>query len=183
MIVVIGELGARGERGATAQAVAVRAAAVGSRVEIVGLVPDDAEGDRRILAFAAADVGHAAVLRGVTRALEAEDVDLALRYLPDIRVIVGVGLSEAIVAVVSEQAAWSGAALIVVRTGKDQAGADADAGAATLPEGAVVLEAPPSDPDGTFAGFVGSFAARLDGGATAADAWAATTRELAVDPA
>ena len=180
MIVLLGDLAARSERATSAQTVAARAAAAGSRVEIVGIVPDDPDGDVRMLALAAADVGHAAVLRGPARPLEAEDVELALRYLPEVRVIVVVDAPAAALRAAHEQAGWSGAALIVVR-GVSAAVPEVDD--ATLPEGAVVLEAPASDPDGTFAGFVGAFAARLDEGATPSDAWAATTRALAVDPA
>jgi len=151
----------------------------GAAAQVVAVVPDDPGGDRRLLELAAAGVGHAAVLRGPARALEAADVDLALRYLADVRVVVAVGLAESVVAAVAERATWAGTVLVVIgEPGSDGAGV----GAVTLPEGAIVLEAPGSDPDGTFAGFVGALAARLDRGATPADAWAATTRELAVDP-
>jgi len=178
VIVVCGDLPGHGERRAFAQTVAVRAAGEGARVELVGVIPDNPEGDRRLLELSGARVGHAAVLRAPDRALEPEDVDLALRYLPEIRVIVCVGLPAAILAKASEGAGWLGAALVVVRSG---AAGTADE-EMPLADGAVVLEAPPSDPDGTFAGFVGAFAARVDAGATPADAWAATTRDLHVDP-
>jgi hypothetical protein len=118
------------------------------------------------------------MLRGPARALEGADVDLALRYLSDVRVVVTVGLVPAAVAAAAERASWAGAPLIVIR----DAGTGADAEAGELPDGAIVLEAPASDPEGTFAGLIGAFAARLDEGATPADAWAATTRALAVDP-
>ena len=180
MIVLLGDLGAGGGgRIAPVQANATRAAAAGSRVEIVGIVPDDPDGDRRILALAGAGIGHAAVLRGPSRPLEAEDVDLALRYLPEVGVIVAVDASGAALRAAQEQAGWSDATFLIVR----QASTTDEDGDRALPDGAVVLEAPPADPDGTFAGFVGALAAKIDGGATPADAWAATTRELAVDPA
>jgi hypothetical protein len=156
--------------------VAARAAAAGAEVQVVGLVPDEPAGDRLLLELAAERIGHAAVLREPARDVEAADLDLALRYLPEVRVIVVVAMAPGVVAAAAEHAAWSGAALVVL-----DRGSDGGEPAPELPEGAVVLQAPASDPDGTFAGFVGAFAARLDGGATPADAWAATTRELAVD--
>ena len=177
MIVICGDL--RGTApGTSPPAIAARAAAAGAVVQLVGVVADDDGGDRLLLELAAAKVGHAAVLRGPARDLEPADIDLALRYLPEVRVIVTVDVAPAGVAVASEQAGWSGAALVVIRSARDE-------GPATppeLPDSVVVMEAPASDPDGTFSGFVGTFAARLDAGATSADAWAATTHELAVDP-
>ncbi len=177
MIVVCGELTGKLMGGASPAAVARAAAAAGATVQVVGLVSDDADGDRRLLEFAAAGIGHVAVLRGPARELEAADVDLALRYLPEIRVIVTVGVPPAILATASEHASWSGAALVAVTFAAPGAAGDQP----MFSEGAVVLEAPPSDLDGTFAGFVGAFAARSDAGATPADAWAATTKALAVD--
>ena len=134
--------------------------------------------DRLLLELATEGIGHAAVLREPARELEAADLDLALRYLPEVRVVVVVEMPAPIVAAAAERTQWSGAALIVLgRAPGRRARRRRD-----LPDGAIVLEAPASDPDATFAGFVGAFAARLDAGATAADAWAATTRELAVEP-
>jgi hypothetical protein len=176
VIVVCGDLGA-GSPGASVTALAARAAAAGASVQVVGIVADDPDGDRCLLELATANISHAAVLRGPARDLESADIDLALRYLPDVKVIVTVDVAPAGVAVASEQAGWSGAALIVI-------GAAIAGVAATppdLPDRAIVIQAPASDPEGTFAGFVGVFAARLDSGAAPADAWAATTRELAVD--
>lgn len=179
MIVVCGDLAPRPARQVSVVRLAARAVGDGVAVQAVGVVSDDAEGDRRIHELVAAGVGHAAVLRGPVRPLDAADVDLALRYLADVRVVVTVGLAEAAVASAAERATWGGATLIVVNSpGSTGNGTEV----AAVPEDAIVLEAPASDPDGTFAGFVGSLAARLDGGATPADAWAATTRELAVDP-
>jgi hypothetical protein len=177
VIVICGDL-RRAAPGVSPAAVAARAASAGAVVQLVGVVPDDDDGDRQLLELATANVGHAAVLRGPARDLEPADVDLALRYLPDVRVIVTVDVAPAGVAVASERAGWSGAALVVIRSVRDQGPATSP----ELPDSAVVMEAPASDPDGTFAGFVGTFAARLDAGATSTDAWAATTRELAVDP-
>jgi hypothetical protein len=88
--------------------------------------------------------------------------------------------------VASDHAEWLGARLVVVERPERSGEAAVDGeppGIEGITDGAIVLEAPTSDPDGTFAGFVGSLAARLDAGATPADAWAETTRQLAVDPA
>jgi hypothetical protein len=177
VIVVCGEFGRPSGRGTSALAVAARAAAVGAAVQAVGVVPDDPEGDRALMELSAAGVGHVAVLRGPGRALEGADVDLALRYLADVRVVVGIGLDGGAAAAAAERAGWAGATLIVVR----RAGLAADAPGGEVAGGGIELEAPASDPDGTFAGFVGALAAGIDAGATPADAWTATTRSLAVD--
>jgi len=178
VIVICGDPAGHNGRGVSAAAVARLAVAGGSSVEVVGIVPDDASGDRVLLELSADGIGHAAVLREPARELEAADLDLALRYLPEVRVVVVVAMPAPIVATAADRTQWSGAALIVVSQGS----AGDAAPPAELPNGVIVLEAPPNDPDATFAGFVGAFAARVDAGATVADAWAATTRELAVDP-
>lgn len=99
--------------------------------------------------------------------LDAGDVDLALRYLPDMAVLVLAEPSTPeTVAVVAQAAQWSDARLIVV------------VGDSTpphgLPEDAIVFEAPPDDPDGEFARLVGSFAAALDEGDEPGEAFRAT---------
>ena len=177
MIVTCGALGGASGRGVSAAAVARRAAANGASVQVVGVLPEGPVADRLLLELAAEGIGHAAVLREPARDLEAADLDLALRYLPEVRVVVVVEMQSPVVAAAAERTQWSGAALIVL----GRAPGDGTALPADLPDGVIVLEAPASDPDATFAGFVGAFAARLDAGATAADAWAATTHELAVD--
>ncbi len=96
--------------------------------------------------------------------LEAADIELAVRYLPEVRVIVvAMALDEAAARVVAEEAAATGAAVIVIV-----------APGTSIPDaltGATVLEAPASDPDGAFARLVGAFAAALDAGASAAEAF------------
>jgi hypothetical protein len=158
--------------------IARRVVVAGAGAQLVGVVTDEAEGDAWLLELAAQGIGHAAVLREPARELEAADLDLALRYLPEVRIVVVVEMPAPIVAAAADQIQWSGAALIVV----GRAASDSEISPPNLPDGAIVLESPATDPDGTFAGFVGVLAARLDAGATAADAWAATTSELAVDP-
>jgi hypothetical protein len=183
MIVVCGALRRDGTRSSTAVVIAERAAAAArdaSAVQVVGVMPDDPGGDARLAALAAAGIGHVAVLRGLERPLDAADIDLAIHYLPGVRVVVGVDLPGPALVALAAAAAFSGAVAIVVTTAAGpSAGPGAPAG--SLPEGVVVLAAPASDPDGTFAGFVASFCLRLEAGESPADAWASTVRALAVD--
>ncbi|MEO7664223.1 MAG: hypothetical protein ABIV26_03790 [Candidatus Limnocylindrales bacterium] len=189
VIVVCGEIAEWGLprlRGADLSAVARAAARDGSPVQLITIVPDGPDGDARLHGLAASGVGHVAVLRTAARSLEPADVDLALGYLPDTHVVIAIGLAGPVLQVALERAAWAAAAAIVVEaaskaTPGNRAAAPGETANIPGADGAVVLQAPPSDPDGTFAGFVGSFAARIDAGATSADAWAATTRALAVD--
>ena len=114
--------------------------------------------------------------------LEPADIELALRYLPDYRVLVVADqLDDASLRVVTAAAGWNGAALIVV----------AAAGDARPPIGddATIIEAPLDDPDGAFAAVVGAYAAALDRGEEPAEAfttastsvgWAAVATDSAV---
>ncbi|MEO8208486.1 MAG: hypothetical protein ABI598_05580 [Chloroflexota bacterium] len=203
MIAICGSLEPLGRHEALAAAVAVRAAALDATVEVVGIVPEGQDGDATLLALSAVGVGHAAALRAAVRPLESADLDLALRYLPDLRVVVAIGLDSQLMPALAEAAAFAGAPLIVVAAHEalaheasaygasaheasaggamDHASA-ADAESGALPESAIVLQAPVSDPDGTFAGFVATFASRLDAGDSPADAWMGTLQALAVDP-
>ncbi len=151
--------------------IARRAAAAGRRTEVVGTVPGDAAGDGRLIELSAAGVGHATVTRTMADP-EAADVELALRYLPDVQVVVLVAPPPALVPVAASAAAWSGAQLILV---------DEVAPAAPLAVEPIVLDAPASDPDGTFAGFVAALAVRLDAGVKPGVAWGETVAALAAD--
>ena len=179
MIVVCGQLDPLTRKDSLAFVVAELAARGGARVEIVGLLPDDAAGDRLVLRLAAAGVGHAALLRSPTRPLEAADIELALRYLPDVRVVVATDLEAELVPVLAAGTAFAGAALVVVASRADASLAVPHDWAAD--DSTIVMAAPAQDPDGTFAGFVAGFAGRLDAGAVPADAWSATITSLAVD--
>ena len=100
--------------------------------------------------------------------LDAADVDLALRYLPEYQVIVvAERLGEDTLRVVSDAARWSGAALVVVGRVDDLTGLPADA----------TVFAPPDDgdPDGAFAAMVGAYAAGLDRGEDPRTAFAAAS--------
>ncbi len=106
--------------------------------------------------------------------LEAGDIEMALRYLANPRVVVvaepltGPALSAAV-----DGAAFAGANLIVLTT----AGSAANRGAAgaapnlpDLPEEATLLQMPLDD-DGSFARLVGAYAASLDAGVEPAAAF------------
>ncbi|HET9457876.1 MAG TPA: PfkB family carbohydrate kinase [Candidatus Limnocylindrales bacterium] len=101
--------------------------------------------------------------------LDAADIGLALRYIPEYRVIV---IAEPLAPDALEAAAaaarWAGAALVVI------IGAGEAPPTALGPE-ATVLEAQVDDPDGTFARVVGEYAARLERGEPPAEAFAAAS--------
>jgi hypothetical protein len=162
--------------------IATRAAAAGARTEVLGVTPAGEAGDRQLGELAAARVGHATVIRSAASGIEAADLDLALRYLPEVRVIVLVSPGPALLSTAAAAASWSGASLIVV--GPLEAEAAAALGPATAGPGApIVLEPPARDADGAFSGVVAALAVRLDAGEDAAKAWRATVATLAIDPA
>jgi hypothetical protein len=113
----------------------------------------------------AVPVGGDPVTPAASPGLDAADVGLALRYLPDHRVIVAVHPDgPAITAEVVAAAAWSGAHLLVI--------AD-PAAPLDVPEGAVVLAVDPATAE-RLGPLVGRYAALVDAGSTPADAFAAT---------
>ena len=163
--------------------IARRAAATGARTEIVGLAPTGADGDRLLVELAAAGIGHATVTRSAAGGIEPADLDLALRYLPDVRAIVLSRPSASLLEPAIAAASWSGATLIVVAPrdsgelagmgGSDAAGPRRDP---------IILEPPAHDPDGAFAGVVAALAVRLDAGEDPSSAWQSTVAALAIDP-
>lgn len=175
-MIVVGIIGAPGQDDDLAAEVARRAATTGARVEMVGAVAGDAAGDRRLVGLAQAGVGHATVTRTGANGIEAADLELALRYLPEIRAIVLVRPDSSLLPVATSAGAWAGAGLVIV--------GDSDPGADSGPAlgDAIVLDPPRSDPDGTFAGFVAALAVRLDAGERPGAAWSSTVAALAVDP-
>jgi hypothetical protein len=186
-VIVVGILGPSG--GAVAE-IARRAAATGARTEVVGAAPAGGDGDRLLLQLAAARVGHATVTRSNSAAvanpavgtagqpaIEPADLELALRYLPDVRAIVLVAPTPALLATAAAAAGFGGATLVVVGP-VDSAAVDA-----LGPPLPIVLDPPAHDPDGAFAGLVAALAARIDAGEAAAAAWAATLTELTIEPA
>jgi hypothetical protein len=94
--------------------------------------------------------------------LDASDLELALRYLPDYDVVVvAQPLDESAAAAVVAAARWAGARLVIVAPIEGP-----------TPDDATVLEPPADDPEGSFATLVGRYAAALDRGADPADAFA-----------
>lgn len=181
-MIVVGFLGAPGREGQLAQDIARQAAAAGARVEMVGVAAADETGDALLLELAAAGVGHATAVRSGADGLDAADLDLALNYLPEIRAIVLVGPDPSLIPAAAAESGWSGAGLVLVTT-KDQPhdGATTDTPDTGDVPNAIVIEAPPSDPDGTFAGLVAALAVRLELGDDPKAAWQSTAAALAVD--
>jgi hypothetical protein len=166
-----------GRTSGAASAVARRIAARGAAAEIVAPVRPDAAGDKALAGLAAAGVRHAAVLRTGANRLEPADVELALRYLPDVRAIVVADDADGLGQVATEAAAWSSAPLVLVTDGA--APAEGEAGDGSRP--VVVLQRPSADPDEAFAGFVAALAVRLEAGDDAAGAFESARRELGVE--
>ena len=170
MIVVLGrpQLDERGALSGRAGRIAAAAAGAGAGVEIVGGVIDDGTGDATITALGRQRIGHAAVLRTSQAGepqLDAADIELALRYLTECRVLVIADpLGDAALATAIDGARYHGAELVVAAT---QARLPDDDG---MPEHSTVLDAPDED-DGAFAGLVGRYAAQLEAGRESADAW------------
>jgi hypothetical protein len=117
----------------------------------------------------ASDDDETATTRGLS--LEPADIELALRYLPDYRVLViAEPLPAASLKVAFAAAGWNGAALVViVPAGSTQPAAGDDA---------TVIEAPADDPDDAFAGIVGAYAAAIDRGEEPAEAFATASSSL-----
>jgi len=108
--------------------------------------------------------------------IDAGDLDLALRYLPDHTVVVvAEPLDPDALAVVVADCGYVGAVLVVVL--------EAGSGAPELPSSATVFEAPDDDPDGLFGRTVGGYAAALDRGERGADALARATAGAGWQPA
>ena len=199
MIVVIGSIRLRGsdtdaDAAGLAASIATSAAAADARVEVITRLGDDPAGDAILLALARQRVGHVAVLRDAGTAtevipdpeeaaspdadvdvtergaatlrgavLEPADANLALRYLPEIGVIVAVHLDAAVLAEAVAAASWAETSLIVVVP--PAAGVPSG-----LPADAVTLELDDSD-DSSGGGAIGRYAAALDRGDAARDAY------------
>lgn len=186
-MIVVGILVPGAPSSAVVVEIARRAAATGARTELVGVVPAGAAGDRRLVELAAAGVGHATVTRSTAPGLEPADLELALRYLPDIHAIVLIQPEVALLATASAASSWSGATQIVVGTTNGDVGATGpvatDSATGSVASEPIVLQPPARDPDGAFAGLVAALAVRLDAGEAPTAAWQATLATLAVDPA
>jgi hypothetical protein len=103
-------------------------------------------------------------------ALDAGDVELALRYLREFRaVVLAESFDPGAAALVATTAGWSDATVVAIIP----AGQASPAGL----EAATVLESPSDDADGAFASLVGRFVAGLDRGESAEAAFRVATRE------
>ena len=107
--------------------------------------------------------------------LDAGDIDLALKFLPQAGVVVLAGpLPEAAVTAAVDGAAFAGARLIVL--------VPSGAVAPAVPAEATVLEAP-ADDDGSFGRLVGIFAGALDAGVDPAAAFSEAVSAAGWEPA
>jgi hypothetical protein len=178
VILVVGRPGLteEGKLDRTTSRVALAAVEAGARVELVGSVGDDADGDAVALELGRAGIGHAALLRDPAGAtprpsttdalprLDSGDLDLGLRYIADWRVLVmAEPIDEETLAVAADAAVYHAAALILVVA----QGAVSQVG---LDRAATVLEMPEEDA-GAFGALVGRYAALLDAGRPVEDAW------------
>lgn len=179
MILVVGRPGLTeaGRLDRPAARVALAAAEAGARVELIGSLGDDPDGDVVTLELGRAGIGHAALLRdpaGITPRhgavaerlprLDAADADLGLRYISECRVLVlAEPLADDTLAVAADVASYHSAALValVPLGGRSPS---------VLPATATVLEMPAED-DGAFSALVGRYAALLDAGRQHEDAW------------
>ncbi len=107
--------------------------------------------------------------RSLRPSLDAGDVELALRYQSDFRVVV---LAEALAvdarSIVFEAASFAGAHVIELLDGGRES--------LTSPEPDTAFERPEIDPDGAFATLVGRYAAAVDAGVAPAAAFADASR-------
>lgn len=168
--------------GVSVAEIARRVAATGARTEVVGVAPLADPGDRQLGKLAMAHVGHATVTRSAANGVEPADLELALRYLPEVRVIALVAPPAPLLGTAIAASSWSGAALIVVGP-LDADGAALLAASSPGPGWPIVLEPPARDPDAAFAGVIAALAVRLDAGEDPAAAWRSTLAALAIDPA
>lgn len=171
--------------GGMAADIATAIAAAGVAVELVGSIGDDPEGDRVIIELDRHGVGHAALLRDPSartpawgdsseRALprlEAADIELGLRYVPQCRVLVLTDPMEATARSAALEAAdYHGAAVVMVA-------APGAVSADELSDTVTLLEAPQTEEDtaapggdraegadaaGPLVAFIADYAMRLD---------------------
>jgi len=183
--------GAKADADGLAVAITRAAAASGAVVQLVGKIGDDPEGDAIVLDLARSGIGHPAMLRDPARrtpiggwtnadrgpapTLEPADLELALRYVPDFRVLVLAAPSQPkLIPAAVDAAGFAGAQLIVL-TGTRS-------GQLPVPESATLLAAPVRGGEGAFAALVGAYAVALDAGVESAAAWRAASDRLGLDP-
>ncbi len=190
--------------GGLAVELALAAARGGAKVELVGAVGDDPEGDRIVIELGRAGVGHAALMRDpATRTplvgqarddralprLDAADVELGLRYQHECRVLViGAELAPDALAAAQEAAAFHSALVVMVASAGAIDPEDLGPEVTLLErpavedsesvEDAVVVAADDAD----FGAFVAEYAVRLDRGDAPAEAFAAALGDSAWEP-
>ena len=201
-----GELGdAEVSPGGLAAAVALRLGRDGAAVELVGSVGDDAEGDAIVVALGRSRVGHAALLRdpsartprvgaeddGPRPRLDAADIALGLRYVPDCRVLViAEDFTEDAWTAALEAADFHAAAVVALASAEAHLPDDMPAGATVLlrPVAVVADASGAGDPgqsagltwlaaDDAFAAVVADYALRLDRGEAPDGAFRAALRQ------
>ncbi len=184
--------GSDAEASGLAASIAIAAAAEGARVEVIDKLGDDPAGDAVMLSLARHKVGHVAVLRDTARrtpvstdaaddmleepidaadaeavsegtSLDAGDAGLALRYLPEIAVIVAVHPPADVLVEAVAAAGWADTSLVIVLP----EGAEPPTG---LPHDAVTLAARDADESGVGAA-IGRYSAAVDRGERAAAAY------------
>jgi hypothetical protein len=112
---------------------------------------------------------------GARPSLEAADIELALRYLGDFRVVVvAEPLDDGSAAALADGATYAAAQVVVLVA----------AGTLTPPSlaAATILEVPSEDPDGAFAGLVAAYAAAIDRGVAPADAFSLAAADGGWEP-
>lgn len=111
--------------------------------------------------------------------LDAADVELALRYLPDVRAVVVVEPAPGLAGVCAAEAGAAGAHLIVIAGPEPELTAELGG----LPDGTVILSAPDGPDPATFASVVGRYAALVDNGTEPARAFESVLAEQAAERA
>jgi pfkB family carbohydrate kinase len=197
VIVVVGSPSARSEAGqhvadGLSALVAIAVAVSGRPVQIVGRIGDDDAADAVLQDLTRAGVGHVAILRDPARAtplatavadtagsetpgsesrpeLDAADVELAMRYLTDFRVIVLIEPATGAVAqVVARATDWGEATLIIARSPAADPAAEG-AAAAEAPARGEVVDRDGAESEAAFAGRVAALAIALDSGLVPTD--------------
>jgi sugar/nucleoside kinase (ribokinase family) len=189
--------------GGLAAEVAMAVGRAGVGVELVGSIGDDPEGDEVVVELDRAGVGHAAVLRDPAartptfirsdgRALprlDAADVELGLRYVPECRVLVIAAVLEpdALSSTLEAAEYHSAAVVMVAPVGTVDAGSIGPEVTllerpAPEDEEGVADEATIAADDAAFGAFVAQYAIRLDRGEAPAEAFTATLEASAWEP-
>lgn len=160
------------------------ASTAGGAVQLVGSIGDDREGDEAVIRLGRAGVGHAALLRDPTGRtpvagkerepaprLEAEDVELGLRYLAEMDVLIlAERLERGAQAVALEAARYHGAHVIALLPPGSIPDQD-------LASAGTVLETPSEDV-ASFVAVVARYAVGLGAGRPAAAAFQEATTAI-----